>query len=189
MRSSAITVSLLAPALLVACRSHASESEHHAAMHHDTQAKPAQHGAQTSATIEPRSGSTLTGKATFTETTGGVLVEIVVHHAPPGWHAVHIHEKGDCSAPDASSAGAHFNPSNKSHGSPQAPEHHAGDFGNMWVDEKGEGRHTLTMSGLTVSPGPSSVHGRAIVVHEKVDDFVTQPSGNAGARIGCGVIQ
>jgi superoxide dismutase, Cu-Zn family len=156
---------------------------------HEHTAAAGAHGAVATASIESRSGSTLTGKATFTETTGGVLVEIVVHHAPPGWHAVHVHEKGDCSAEDGSSAGGHFNPETKSHGSPHAPEHHAGDLGNLIVDEHGEGRHLLLMPGLTVAEGPAAVRGRAIIIHASVDDLVTQPTGNAGGRIGCGVIQ
>jgi Cu-Zn family superoxide dismutase len=146
-------------------------------------------GARASAEIEARSGAELSGKAVFTEREGGVLVEITVHHAPPGWHAVHVHEKGDCSAPDAASAGGHFNPAGMEHGSPHAPHHHAGDLGNMWVDEEGEGHHVLLMPDLTVSDGPNSVRGRAIIVHAAVDDLVTQPTGNAGGRIGCGVIR
>jgi len=74
------------------------------------------------------------------------------------------------------------------HGAPDAPAHHAGDLGNMWVDEAGEGHHVLLMHELTVAMGPHSVMGRAIVVHEKADDLVSQPSGAAGSRIGCGVI-
>jgi Cu-Zn family superoxide dismutase len=146
-------------------------------------------GARATARIESRSGSTVSGKASFTETRGGVLVEIEIHHAPPGWHAVHVHEHGDCSAEDASSAGGHFNPASKSHGSPHAPDHHAGDLGNLWVDEKGDGHHVLLMPDLTVQAGPASVRGRALIVHASVDDLVTQPTGNAGGRIGCGVIQ
>ena len=146
-------------------------------------------GQKASATIESRSGSTVTGRATFSEVQGGVLVDIEVHHAPPGWHAVHVHEKGDCSAEDATSAGGHFNPAGKPHGSPHAPEHHAGDLGNMYVNEKGEGHHVILMPELTVADGPSSVRGRAIIVHAAIDDLATQPTGNAGGRIGCGVIQ
>lgn len=141
------------------------------------------------ATIESRSGSTLSGHATFKEVKGGVLVEIEVHHTPPGWHAVHVHETGDCSAADGSSAGGHFNPGTKNHGSPHAPEHHAGDLGNLWVDAQGEGHHVILMPDLAVADGPTSVRGRAIIVHAGVDDLVSQPTGNAGGRIGCGVIQ
>lgn len=145
--------------------------------------------ARASAKIESRSGSTLSGTATFAEQAGGVLVEINVQGAPPGWHAVHVHEHGNCSAPDGASAGGHFNPATKNHGSPHAPEHHAGDLGNMWVDEGGKGRHVLLMPDLAVKDGPNSVRGRSIIVHASVDDLVTQPTGNAGGRIGCGVIQ
>ncbi len=146
-------------------------------------------GARATAVIESRSGSTCRGQATFTETKGGVLVEIEVRDTAPGWHAVHVHERGDCSAEDGSSAGGHFNPETKGHGSPHAPEHHAGDLGNLWVAENGIGHHVLLMPDLTVADGPSSVRGRAIIVHADVDDLVTQPTGNAGGRIGCGVIQ
>jgi len=146
-------------------------------------------GERATAKIEARSNSSLSGNATFTEQKGGVLVEIELRDAPPGWHAVHVHEKGDCSAPDGTSAGGHFNPATKSHGSPHAPDHHAGDLGNVWVDEKGEGHHAILMPDLTVADGPASVRGRAIIVHAGVDDLVTQPTGNAGGRIGCGVIQ
>ena len=182
MQKLLLTCSVLAAALTAACVFvHATDEsgEHH---HHAG-------GAHAAATLEARSDSHLTGKASFTESEGGVLVELEVHHAPPGWHAVHVHEKGDCSAPDASSAGGHFNPATKNHGSPHAPEHHAGDLGNMWVDEHGDGHHVLLMPDLTVADGPTSVRGRAIIVHAGVDDLVTQPTGNAGGRIGCGVIQ
>jgi Cu-Zn family superoxide dismutase len=184
MRIAFLTGCLLAPSLGTACvLVHASD---------DSDGSHARHeggGARATATIEARSGSTVSGNATFTEVKGGVLVEIDVHHAPPGWHAAHIHEKGDCSAEDGSSAGGHFNPTTKNHGSPHAPEHHAGDLGNLWVDEHGEGRHVLLMPDLTVADGPSSVRGRALIVHASVDDLVTQPTGNAGGRIGCGVIR
>ena len=146
-------------------------------------------GPKAHATIEARSGSTLEGHATFTEVAGGVLVEIEVHKVSPGYHAVHVHEKGDCSAADGASAGGHFNPESKNHGSPHVEDHHAGDLGSMLVDAKGDGHHVILMPDLTVRPGPSSVVGRAIIVHEKIDDLVTQPTGNAGGRIGCGVIK
>jgi superoxide dismutase, Cu-Zn family len=172
----ALAVFAVVACLVPACASNRDHSSH-------------ADGPRASARIEARSGSTVTGSATFTETEGGVLVEIEIRNATPGWHAVHVHETGDCSAADASSAGGHFNPVSKSHGSPHAPDHHAGDLGNLWVDEKGVGRHVLLMPDLRVSDGPSSVRGRAIIVHADIDDLVTQPTGNAGGRIGCGVIQ
>jgi Cu-Zn family superoxide dismutase len=161
--------------------------DHAAAGAHADHHRPT--GETAKAKIEARSDSKLSGTATFTEVEGGVLVEIVVHDTNPGWHAVHVHEKGDCSAPDGASAGGHFNPGTMGHGSPHAPEHHAGDLGNLWVDASGTGRHVILMPELTVAGGTHSVRGRAIIVHAGVDDLATQPTGNAGGRIGCGVIQ
>ena len=140
------------------------------------------------ATIEARSGSALQGEAMFTEVEGGVKIVVTVRGAPAGTHAVHIHEKGDCSAPDAKSAGPHFNPDGHSHGGPTDAQHHAGDLGNMEVGADGSGTVEITSSGLSLGDGPRSVVGRAVIVHEKADDFVTQPTGNAGGRIGCGAI-
>ncbi len=141
------------------------------------------------ATIEARSGSKVSGTATATQTDGTVKIVVQAEGLTEGMHAVHIHEKGDCSAPDALSAGGHFNPTNEKHGAPTDPEHHAGDFGNMRVGADGKGTLEIEPKTLTVAPGPNSVVGRAIVIHEKVDDFVTQPAGNAGARVGCGVFK
>jgi Cu-Zn family superoxide dismutase len=186
MHQRTVFLPLVALAGLSACVFvHATDSSSDGAKH----AHASGGGARAQARIEGRSGAQLSGTASFTEQAGGVLVEVKVSGAPPGWHAVHVHEKGDCSAADGSSAGSHFNPAAKKHGSPHAAEHHAGDLGNMWVDEKGEGRHVLLMPALAVSDGPNSVRGRAIIVHAAADDLATDPTGNAGGRIGCGVIQ
>ena len=141
------------------------------------------------ATIEPKSGSAMAGSAIATEKDGGVEIAIEVSRATPGVHAVHIHEKGDCSAPDAASAGGHFNPTNAEHGAPDAPAHHAGDFGNMTVAESGNGHLVIMTKMLTVAAGPNSVVGRSIVVHEKQDDMKSQPAGNSGSRVACGVFK
>jgi len=140
------------------------------------------------AAIEARSGSSLTGIAKFVQNGDAVHVTVDVSNATPGTHAVHLHEKGDCSAPDATSAGGHFNPGHMEHGSPDAAAHHAGDFGNMTVGEEGHGHIELDTTMLTVLPGDRSVVGRAVVVHANEDDMHTQPTGNAGGRIGCGVV-
>ena len=150
-----------------------------------TQTMPA---GKSSVQIEGRSGSTLTGTAEFMVHGGQMMITVNVKGAPPGTHAVHIHEKGDCSAPDASSAGGHFNPAGHQHGAPDAKEHHAGDLGNMEVKADGTGSLMIHSSDLSLE-GASSILGRAIIVHEKSDDFMTQPTGNAGGRIGCGVIK
>jgi Cu-Zn family superoxide dismutase len=135
-----------------------------------------------------RSGSQLSGKATFTAVAGGVKVAIQVAGAPPGKVATHVHETGDCSAPDAKSAGGHFNPASQPHGLPPGAERHLGDLGNIEVKPDGTGTTELVVPGATLLPGdPRSFLGRALIVHEKQDDG-GQPTGNAGGRIGCGVI-
>lgn len=140
--------------------------------------------------IEARSNSQLKGTASFTEVDGGVKVSIQVTGAPAGAGqiAVHVHEKGDCSAPDAKSAGDHYNPENHPHGLPDAPARHLGDLGNITIQADGSGTHEIVAKGANLKKdAPNSFVGRAIIVHEKRDDG-GQPAGNAGARIGCGVI-
>jgi len=147
-------------------------------------------GAKASATLESRSGSTATGKVTFTEHAGKVMMKVSVKGLTPGQHAIHLHEKGDCSAPDAASAGGHWNPTSENHGKwGQAPFHH-GDIGNLVADAKGKAELTIETDLWTIGDGkPSDVLGHAVVVHATLDDFTTQPSGNAGGRVACGVIQ
>jgi Cu-Zn family superoxide dismutase len=159
--------------------------------HEETHARAAAADASGLATavVEARSGSSLRGLARFVAVNGGVEVTVTLEGAPPGWHAVHIHEKGDCSADDASSAGGHFNPGGVDHGSPHAAVHHAGDLGSMWVKDDGTGYHKVFMPELTINTGERAVVGRSIIVHEKIDDLVTQPTGAAGGRIGCGEIR
>lgn len=138
--------------------------------------------------IEARSGSKVSGSVSFEETGDGRLkMTITVQGLTPGDHGVHIHENGDCSAPDAVSAGGHFNPENMAHGAPGAPQHHAGDFGNVSANAAGVANATVTVSGITLQ-GKTGVIGKALIVHEKADDFTTQPTGGAGGRVGCAVI-
>lgn len=146
--------------------------------------------AQARATIESRSGSNVKGWAAFTDrSTGGVRVEVHIENAPPGVHGLHVHEKGDCSAPDASSAGGHFNPGGMPHAAPSETRRHAGDLGNITIEANGTGHLEMVSDLLTVRPGPNSVAGKAVIFHEKADDMSTQPTGNAGGRLGCGVVQ
>jgi Cu-Zn family superoxide dismutase len=141
------------------------------------------------AELAPASKSKVKGTATFVEVEGGVEITANLEGLKAGDHAWHVHEKGDCSAPDAKSAGEHFNPDNKKHGAPDADERHAGDFGNLTAGKDGKATKTLTMKGVTLADGPTSLVGKALIVHDKKDDMKSQPSGNAGNRIACGVIK
>ncbi len=139
--------------------------------------------------IQPKSGSSISGKATFTEAPEGVKVTLTLDNVPPGDHGAHVHEKGDCSAPDASSAGGHFNPAGAPHALPATNPRHLGDLGNITVDASGKGTLEILAAGANLKPGdPNSFLGRSIVIHEKKDDG-GQPTGNAGGRIGCGEIK
>jgi Cu-Zn family superoxide dismutase len=114
-----------------------------------------------------------------------VDVVIALGGVKPGRHGAHVHENPDCSAPDAKSAGSHYNPDNHPHGLPTASEHHVGDLGNIDVGADGKGKLEITMPGANLKQGdPHSFLGRSIIIHEKVDDG-GQPVGNAGGRIGC----
>jgi Cu-Zn family superoxide dismutase len=104
----------------------------------------------------------------------------------PGKHAFHIHEFGDCSAADAATAGTHYNPTHKPHGAPDAAEHHVGDMGNLEADSTGKA-HLELKSKLLKFSGEDSILGRGVIIHEKVDDW-SQPVGNAGGRVACGVV-
>ena len=140
-------------------------------------------------TIEAKSGSKLTGKATITEKGKEITFKLDVENAPAGEHAVHLHERGDCSSPDGKSAGGHFNPTNAPHGQWGHDGHHLGDIGNFTVGADGKGTTTLTTDKWTWGDGAATdIAGKGIIVHEKIDDFKTQPTGNAGGRIGCGAI-
>jgi Cu-Zn family superoxide dismutase len=146
----------------------------------------AQEVTKAAAKLEAKSNSNVTGTVTFTKVGDEVQVTADIENLTPGKHGFHIHEKGDCSAADASSAGAHFNPTMKHHDGPTGTERHAGDFGNVMADASGKA-HFDWKGKLSLS-GKDSIIGKSIVVHEKEDDLKTDPSGNSGARQGCGVI-
>lgn len=141
------------------------------------------------AIIGDTNDSGLTGKATFAQFGENIKLVVSLADASAGEHAVHIHAKGDCSAPDGTSAGGHWNPTGVAHGKWGEGEFHLGDIGNASVNDQGKGRIELTTNLWEIDTGSAiDVVGKAIVVHAGADDFVSQPSGNAGARIGCGVI-
>lgn len=147
-------------------------------------------GPKAVAQLEPTKGSTATGTVTFEQRGGKVLVTGEVRGLKPNAeHGFHVHEKGDCSSGDGMSAGGHFNPKGAPHGQPGTAPHHSGDMPSLKADANGAA--TLAWEGdeLTVTDGPLSVIGRGVIVHRDPDDYRTQPTGNAGPRLACGVVK
>ena len=142
------------------------------------------------AQLQPTKGSKAAGEVTFEQTGSKVRVVATVQGLHPGReHGFHIHEIGDCSSADGMSTKGHFNPHGKPHGHPVSSERHAGDLPALLAGNDGRARIDVMLDILTVAPGPASVVGRGIIVHADPDDYKTQPTGNAGARIACGVIR
>lgn len=137
--------------------------------------------------LHPTNGNTVTGVVIFTLTDNGIKVVADLHGLSKGKHGFHIHECGDCSSGDGSSAGGHFNPDKKSHGAPMDLVRHEGDLGNVDADDSGNA-HLEYIDKMISFEGDHSIIGRSIIVHKIEDDFKTQPTGNAGARVACGVI-
>ncbi len=144
---------------------------------------------QANAVIGSSNESGVSGMAVFTQDDDQITLIVEIQGATPGLHAVHIHANGDCSAPDGSSAGGHWNPTGVAHGKWGDDEFHLGDIGNITVAEDGTGSITLTTDLWEIGTGSDiDVVGKGIIVHADADDFTSQPSGAAGMRIGCGVI-
>ena len=137
--------------------------------------------------LHPTEGSETMGTVTFTKKPDGVFVKADARGLSPGKHGFHIHEFGDCSQLDGKSAGGHFNPTAKNHGGPESIERHVGDLGNLVAGEDGIAHYEWMDKMLSFSV-ENSIIGRAIIVHAGEDDLTTQPTGNAGARLACGVI-
>nr|WP_315393339.1 superoxide dismutase family protein [uncultured Duganella sp.] len=143
------------------------------------------------APLKPTAGSKVSGTVAFEQDGDKLNVKARIEGLTPGLHGFHIHEKGDCSAPDGTSAGGHFNPATTQHGDPAQAAHHGGDFGNIKADDKGVAEFSISVptSQINLANGSgSSVIGRSMIVHAAPDDMVTQPTGNSGARLACGVI-
>jgi len=144
------------------------------------------------ADIANAQGTTI-GHATFTPSGDGVQVDVNISQLAPGEHGIHIHNVGKCEAPAFTTAGGHFNPTGTHHGihNAQDPHPHVGDLPNLTVDDKGTGKLTFMIPGATLGEGASSLFhegGTALVIHAKADDLSSDPSGNSGDRVACGVI-
>jgi superoxide dismutase, Cu-Zn family len=137
--------------------------------------------------LQPLENSGVAGTVTFVQTSAGVDIQAHLTGLKPGEHGFHIHEFGDCSAGDGSCAGGHFNPTGMPHGGPDSGKRHAGDLGNILADSHGKAEYQRLDKVIELD-GPHSIIGRSIVVHAGRDDLTSQPSGNSGGRIACGVI-
>lgn len=143
------------------------------------------------AIMKPTQGNTTSGVVSFSQDGDKIVVDARIQGLSPGLHGFHIHEKGDCSAPDAMSAGGHFNPAGTKHGAPSNAEHHGGDFGNLTADAAGTATLSIAIPAnqITLSKsGANSIIGKGLIVHADPDDYATQPTGNSGKRLACGVI-
>src|SRR5574341_492950 len=161
-----------AAAVLVACQSTPEDSP------------------RATAALQPTKGNKAFGEATFEQVGDKVRVIVFVQNLPPERElGFHIHEAGDCSSGDGMSAKGHFNPHGKPHGNPASAERHAGDLPMLKAGKNGRAKLDVTVDQITLTPGPASIVGRGLIVHADPDDYKTQPTGNAGARLACGVIK
>jgi Cu-Zn family superoxide dismutase len=142
-------------------------------------------GRKAIATLDPTTGNNTRGSVSFVQRGSDVRVSADITGLKPGSEqAFHVHEKGDCSSGDGMSAGGHFNPASKPHG-PQGGEHHAGDMPNLRADANGNARASFDLKGVSVE----AFEGKGLIVHRDPDDYTSQPAGNAGPRVACGVIR
>lgn len=141
--------------------------------------------------LNPTQGNKTNGSVSFVQNGDRIIIDARIDGLTPGAHGFHVHERGDCSAPDGMSAGGHFNPSGRPHGGPEHADRHAGDFGNLNADANGNAVLRLTVPASQISlarEASNSVVGKALIVHTDPDDYKTQPTGNAGKRVACGII-
>ena len=147
-------------------------------------------GPSARATLQPTKGNSTAGTVTFTQKGDKVQVVANITGLKAGQeHGFHIHDKGDCSSGDGMSAGGHFNPLGKPHAHPSTPNRHAGDLPALKADGSGSAKLSVELDVISVTDGPTSIIGRGLIVHAQPDDYKTQPTGNAGARLACAVIQ
>lgn len=137
--------------------------------------------------IAAKSGTNTNGTARFSESNNQVTLKLDVKNLTPGIHAVHIHEKGDCSSADGTSAGGHWNPTSHNHGKWGSHTFHMGDIGNLTADNDGNAKLTFSTDKWCIgcTDSEKNIIGKAIIIHAGEDDFTTQPTGNAGGRVGC----
>jgi Cu-Zn family superoxide dismutase len=184
-------LALIPLAVLAACNRSEAPTTSDAAAMQSASAPAAAETASAQADLKGASGSNVQGSLRFTASGSGVAITGELTGLPPSTtHGFHIHETGDCSAPDATSAGAHFNPTGAPHGDPLSTATHLGDIPNLESDAEGKVMVTATVTNASLRDGGANdLVGKAVIVHAKPDDYKTQPSGDSGDRIACGVIQ
>lgn len=190
-RLSFMFVAVFALTMITSCKNDKKQNESETVnteMPRETQNKEAK---KLKVALEAKSDSKVEGDAVFTEEDGAVTMVVVLSGLTEGEHAIHIHENADCSSADGSSAGGHWNPTNQPHGKWGSTDgYHKGDIGNLNADANGNATLTMTTDEwcLDCSDSNKNLIGKAIIVHEGVDDFKTQPTGDAGGRVSCGGI-
>lgn len=169
-----------------------AENANQTEMNSDMEADKKDETKEITVNLESKSGSDLSGTVTFTEENGEVKMDAEINGLAEGKHAIHIHQKADCSADDGKSAGGHWNPTNEKHGKwGDAEGYHKGDIGNFEVNAEGKGTISMTTDEWCIGcdDDNKNIVGKAVIIHDGVDDFTSQPSGAAGTRVGCGVIE
>lgn len=177
-----LSVSLLLVFFAVGCAQQQSQNQDQ-----EMDQEPATDFTKAVAVVHPTEDNEATGTVTFEDVEDGVRVQGEFEGLSSGMHGFHIHQYGDCTADDGTSAGGHYNPTGNDHGAPDADNRHMGDMGNIEADEEGNATIDYVDSKIELN-GPNSIMGRGIVIHGGEDDFESQPSGDAGPRVGCGVV-
>lgn len=194
MKTTYITSALIAMALFASCKGDTKTTEKEVVQEVEEVKKVVKEevvSKRLKMALEAKSDSKATGSIVFEEYDGTVLMIASINGLSEGTHAIHIHEKADCSSADGKSTGGHWNPTAQPHGKWGAAEgYHKGDIGNFKADEKGNGAVNFKTDEWCIGCGDEKkdIVGKAIIVHQGTDDFTSQPSGAAGARISCGGI-
>lgn len=189
-RISLMLIAVFALTMTTSCKKDKKKTET-VDMNEMSQEAPVKEVVKLKVALEPKSDSQVKGNAVFTEEDGVVTMVAVLSGLTEGEHAIHLHEKADCSAADGTSSGGHWNPTNQPHGKWGSPDgYHKGDIGNLKADANGNATITMSTDEWCIGCGDANkdIIGKAIIVHEGVDDFTTQPTGDAGGRVSCGGI-
>lgn len=192
MKKTKLALWIMVPALVLACKNNktdADETQVEDTVEAQTETKTEKEMVQLTVTLEAKSDSGASGLAFFTQTENGVQMDAKISNLSPGTHAIHLHEKADCSSPDGKSSGGHWNPTFQDHGAWGSDSgFHLGDIGNFEVTDDGVGKITFSTDLWCIGCGDEKkdIMGKAVIVHQGADDLTSQPSGAAGARIACG---